>query len=591
MVFNYVEKLSQTTNLCDVPFIIYTATYTSPEDEAFAIKIGADRFIIKPCEPDVLMEVIQDVMTNAKNEKNVLIPEVISEEEMLQIHNERLSEKLEHKISQLEKEVHSRCEAEETIRKFVKILKMFFESTDDGILIADAKTQQIIMANDTMCRMLGCSGNEIKRLTSSDIHPMEKMGHVRSEFDKQMRGEIDHASDIPVKRRDGSIFFVNVNSALFDLDGRSYSLGIFREITTHQDAKKQPQKAFDTIKAIKSHLESKNNDLHYTIELKDGYDDIVGTSDTIKYALHRIEQVASTKITVLFTGETGTGKDVFARFLHTQSNRRDKPFVTINCASLPFNLIESELFGREKGAFTGSAHKQIGRFEIAHSGTIFLNEIGSLPIELQAKLLRVIEHGEFERLGSPRLVKVDVRVIAATNKNLNEEIKEGRFRKDLFYRLNVFPVTLPPLRKRKEDIPLLANYFINKISRKLGKQINHIPEEILKVFMDYSWPGNVRELINVIERGIIVSDNNKFKLDEEFISQTVDLIQENEPQKIPVQQSKDLEEIQKDFILQTLQKTGWRIEGQGGAAQILRINPSTLRSRMRKLKIRRPGTS
>ena len=308
----------------------------------------------------------------------------------------------------------------------------------------------------------------------------------------------------------------------------------------------------------------------------------------MKYAMHRIRQVARKKTTVILTGETGTGKGIFARFLHQESDRRDKPFVNVPCAGLPANLIESELFGREKGAFTGSTARQIGRFELAHRGTIFLDEIGELPIELQAKLLRVIEDGEFERLGSPHPVKVDARIIACTNRNLEEEIKNGRFRKDLFYRINAFPVTLPPLRERREDIPLLVGFFANRFSRSFGKRIGKIHPETMKALEDYAWPGNVRELINVIERAVILSHGPELRLAEQFTVSLVDSAQENVPKGREAGQPKGLAEVERDHILQTLQRAGWRIEGQRGAAQLLGINPNTLRTRMRKLDIRRP---
>jgi len=260
------------------------------------------------------------------------------------------------------------------------------------------------------------------------------------------------ASGIPVKRRDGSVFFADINSALFQLEGRPHLLGIFRDITARKQAEKELRDALDTIQKLKDRLEAENVYLREEVKLKDRRAAVVSASDPMKYAMHRIRQVAPTNATVLLTGETGTGKNVFARLLHEESKRRDKPFVNVACAGLPANLIESELFGREKGAFTGSTARQIGRFELAHGGTVFLDEIGELPMELQAKLLRVLEDGEFERLGSPHPVKVDVRVIASTNRNLEEEIKNDRFRRDLFYRLNAFPVTLPALRDRREDI-------------------------------------------------------------------------------------------------------------------------------------------
>lgn len=278
-------------------------------------------------------------------------------------------------------------------------------------------------------------------------------------------------------------------------------------------------------------------------------------------------------------GETGTGKGLFAREIHKGSMRKDKPFVVVNCAALPGNLIESELFGRERGAFTGADSRQIGRFELAHDGTIFLDEIGELPLDLQAKLLRVLEDGEFERLGSPHPVKVNVRIIASTNRNLEQEVKTGRFREDLYYRLNIFPITIPPLRKRRDDIPLLIDFFVTQFNRKHAKHIQSIPAATLEMLESYQWPGNVRELMNVIERAVITSPNSVLKLAENISAREVSC-----PGACEIASMADAE---RTFILHALENTGWKLEGPSGAAQLLAMCPSTLRSRMRKLGIKR----
>jgi transcriptional regulator with GAF, ATPase, and Fis domain len=272
-----------------------------------------------------------------------------------------------------------------------------------------------------------------------------------------------------------------------------------------------------------------------------------------------------------------------ARAIHARSSRKDRPMVTINCTALPANLIESELFGREKGAFTGASARQMGRFELADGGTIFLDEIGEMPMELQVKLLRVIQDGEFERLGSPRTIKVDVRIIAASNRKLVEEIKNGSFREDLYYRLNVFPITIPPLRKRKEDIPLLVNFFVAKFNKKIGKQIETIPTNAIKALAEYDWPGNVRELESVIERATIISPGTSLQILDHFESPL-------QADGTPDSDLKTLASLEHDHIHQVLQMTNWRVEGKNGAASILDINPSTLRARMRKFGINRNAT-
>jgi len=344
--FDLCRKVKTDEGLRDIPLIIYTATYTSAEDEAFALKIGADRFIIKPCEPDALMEAIQDVMASVRS-KIASTPERLQEEEMFRLHTERLVQKLERKIVQLEKEAQARHEAEETLQASEKTLKAVFESAMDGILVADMKTERFVVANNAICRMLGWSAEEIKSLSFADIHPVESLDHVRQHINKQVRGEAPLASGIPVKRRDGSVFFADINSALFQLEGRPHLLGIFRDITARKQAEKELRDALDTIQKLKDRLEAENVYLREEVKLKDRRAAVVSASDPMKYAMHRIRQVAPTNATVLLTGETGTGKNVLARLLHEESTRRDKPFVNVACAGLPANLIESELFGRE----------------------------------------------------------------------------------------------------------------------------------------------------------------------------------------------------------------------------------------------------
>src|SRR5665647_1097152 len=251
---------------------------------------------------------------------------------------------------------------------------------------------------------------------------------------------------------------------------------------------------------MKDRLEAENIYFRHENKIKHQHENIIGQSDGLKYVLYRAEQVAPTNTTILILGETGTGKELIAAAIHNMSPRKERPLITVNCAALPANLMESELFGREKGAFTGADTRQVGRFEVAHGSTLCLDEIGEMPLEVQAKLLRVIQHNEFERLGSSNTVKVDVRIIATTNRDLEEEVRKGRFRQDLYYRLNVFPITVPPLRQRKEDIPLMVQAFIKRYSRKLGKQITSIKSETMKTLQEYPWPGNVRELESIIER-------------------------------------------------------------------------------------------
>jgi transcriptional regulator with GAF, ATPase, and Fis domain len=315
---------------------------------------------------------------------------------------------------------------------------------------------------------------------------------------------------------------------------------------------------------------------------------IVGRSRALRLVLEEVERVAQTDATVLVTGETGTGKELIARAVHAASRRRTRALVKVNCAAMPANLIESELFGHERGAFTGATLRREGRFALADAGTLFLDEIGELPFELQAKLLRVLQEGEFEPLGSSRTRKVDVRVVAATNRDLAAEVRSGRFREDLYYRLNVFPIRLPALRERAEDIPLLVRHFADRLAARLGRDFEPVPPECLRRLQSHPWPGNVRELQNVIEHAVIAARGRRLD-----VSRALQASAAPEPAAIAGASSrvltvKEIEEIERANLLLALESTGWRVSGEGGAARLLGINPSTLASRIKALGLRRP---
>ena len=305
---------------------------------------------------------------------------------------------------------------------------------------------------------------------------------------------------------------------------------------------------------------------------------MVGKSDALNYVFYKIEQIAGTDTNVLILGETGTGKELAARAIHGLSLRKDRSLVKMNCAALPSNLIESELFGHEKGAFTGAHSRRLGRFEVADGATLFLDEIGELPLDLQPKLLQVIENGEFERLGSSATRKVDVRIIAATNRHLEEEVGKGNFREDLWYRLNIFPITMPPLRDRPEDLPLLVNFYVDRISNRMGKRIKVIPMGVMGALQQYHWPGNIRELENVLERAVINSSGPKLRLVDELKKSHKDV----------ATPERTLENVERDYIKRVLEQTGWKVSGKNSAAEILGLDRSTLRARMRKLNICKP---
>jgi formate hydrogenlyase transcriptional activator len=338
--------------------------------------------------------------------------------------------------------------------------------------------------------------------------------------------------------------------------------------------------ALAEVERLKNQLQEENIYLREEIKLEHNFDAIIGNSDLFRKVLQQVEIIAPSDTTILIRGETGTGKELIARAIHDLSLRKNRPLVKVNCAALPPNLIESELFGHEKGSFTGAITQRKGRFELADGGTIFLDEISELPSDLQVKLLRVLQEGEFERVGGDQTLKVDVRVIAATNRDLNKAIRQGIFRQDLYYRLNVVPIELPPLRERKTDIPLLANFFIKKYAKKIGKAFENISASSLKILESLEWPGNIRELENIIERAVIFSKEPVLT-----IPQPVYPLDGKEMKNTSFN---TLEAVEREYIISVLKERGWVIEGENGAANVLGLHPNTLRSRMKKLGINRP---
>ncbi len=362
-------------------------------------------------------------------------------------------------------------------------------------------------------------------------------------------------------------------------DDVAFGVSVFgQDITEHKRMENQLQERLQEIENLKEKLEKENVYLREETRLRFGHDEIVGESKAITRVLTQAEHVAPTDSTVLIMGETGTGKELLARAIHDMSNRKDRTLVTVNCASLPPTLIESELFGREKGAYTGALTRMTGRFEVADGSTLFLDEIGELPLELQSKLLRVLEHGAFERLGSTKTIKVNVRIIAATNRDLSQDVSLGKFRKDLYYRLNVFPITIPPLHDRKEDIPPLVWAFVRQLEKSLGKRIDRINKKSMNALVGYSWPGNIRELRNVIEHAMIMSSTT-----------TLDIPTPAGERLDAAGSSCTLKDMERRHIIEVLERTNWRISGWNSASEILGMKRTTLQSRMKALGITRPA--
>jgi formate hydrogenlyase transcriptional activator len=353
------------------------------------------------------------------------------------------------------------------------------------------------------------------------------------------------------------------------------------EVNRRKSAEQALRVAMSELEGLKNRLEVENVYLQEEIRTQHNFNEIVGNSPALLEALRKVERVASTESTVLIVGETGCGKELFARAVHNRSRRNDRPLVKVNCGAIAPGLVESELFGHVKGAFTGAIEKRIGRFEVANGGTIFLDEVGELPLEAQVKLLRVLQEQEFEPVGSSRTVRVNIRVIAATNRNLEQAVQEGKFRADLLYRLNVFPIEVPPLRARLSDIRLLVGFFAAGLARKLGKPVQGFNARSMERILSYSWPGNVRELQNVVERAAILAQGPVLDVEGTFLgtSSTTTSDEATAPQ------AETLDDIQRLHILTVLKTTGGIVEGARGAATVLGLHPNTLRSRMKKLGI------
>ena len=497
------------------------------------------------------------------------------------------------------------CESE--YADLMRLKDSILSSAGEGIYGLDAEGRTTFV-NPAAEAMLGWLAEELIGKPQHDI-----IHHTRADRTPYAReacpiyaalrdGTVHREEDEVFWRKDGSCMPVEyVSTPILDAQGRVEGAVVsFFDITERKQQRVSLERALAEVEALKDRLAQENRYLQQEIQVQHNFEEIIGQSEALQQTLHRIEQVAGTDATVLITGESGVGKELFARSIHHLSRRRDRPLVKVNCAALPANLIESELFGHTKGAFTGATESRIGRFELANGGTLFLDEIGELPIDLQPKLLRVLQEGELERIGSASTVPVDVRILAATNRDLVKSVWAGDFRDDLYYRLNVFPVEVPPLRERHGDIPLLVAHFVRKASARIGKRIEQVPESVQRALESYAWPGNVRELENIVERAVILSQDGVLRIDEALTMRSLERPSENgasssevtaakSPTEAPSEADRrSLAEVERGHIEAMLHSTGWRVEGRDGAAEILGMRPSTLRSRMAKLGIERP---
>lgn len=473
--------------------------------------------------------------------------------------------------------------AEESVRESEARFRAMADSSAIFIWIAD-ENALCTYFNKQVLEFTGRSMDQLKGEGWLEIVHEEDRQHCVAAYSTGYASRESFVLEYRILGADGDYHWIyDTGAPRFAQDGELLGyVGSAVDITDRRNAEEGLRIAHEEVNKLKNQLQAENIYLQEEIKLAHNVDEIIGDSQEIKYVLFKIEQVSQTDTTALILGETGTGKELVARAIHNQSSRKDRPLVKVNCAALSASLIESELFGHEKGAFTGAGARKIGRFELADGATLFLDEIGELPLELQSKLLRVLQEGEFERLGGTKTIKIDVRILAATNRILKNEVEKGTFREDLWYRLNVFPLTVPPLRQRKEDIPLMVNHFVQVYSRKVGKNIRSISSVGLNKLNEYSWPGNVRELANVIERAVINSQGPVLHIVDQFDQPR----SEKEPDL-----TRTLEDVEKEYIIRILDSTGWRIGGPNGAALVLGLNSSTLRTRMLKLGIQKSAKS
>ena len=473
---------------------------------------------------------------------------------------------------------HRRLRAEEKLREREEKLTRLITSAMDGILELD-QDLNVTLANHAATDILKSSQDELlgwnfqKLLTEKSLAILDDvLAQLKSS--SAQRQHVWIPTGLEAVRTGGDIIPLEATLSLSTFNGRQFYTVILRNMNERQEAMRQIQQLTEQAEYLKDELKAAHN-----------FDEIIGNSEVMMNLLRDVGRVAATAASVLILGETGTGKELIARAIHNASKRQDKPLVKVNCAALPATLIESELFGHERGSFTGATAKRAGRFQLADGGTIFLDEVGELPLELQSKLLRVLQEGEFEPVGSCKTINVDVRVIAATNRNLEKQVAEGLFREDLYYRLSVFPLTVPPLRERREDIAPLANAFLARSLQKLGRTMEPLNADAMARLSAYDWPGNIRELQNVIERSVIVSDGHGPNLERALPPPAVGSPATTASDRVLT--VAELQQLEKNNILSALKTCEWQIAGDDGAAKLLGMKPSTLNSRIAALGLKK----
>ncbi len=490
------------------------------------------------------------------------------------------------------KDITERLEAKARIEVLTRRNELILAAAGEGIYGVD--TQGLTtFANPAALEMLGYRYEEVDRQSIHDMthHTRADGSHFPKEecpiYTSFKDGKVHRGVDDLFWRKDGSSFPVEYTSTPIFYNGElTGAVAVFKDISERKKAEQELREAYREVAKMKAQLEAENDYLQEEFKLEHDFVGIIGKSHAIKQLQHQVELVAPTDASVLIIGESGTGKELVAHAIHERSNRKERPLIRVNCAAIPKELFESEFFGHSRGAFTGATKDRTGRFELAHGGTIFLDEVGEIPIELQSKLLRVLQEGQVERVGEEHTRSIDVRVIAATNRDLKKDILDNKFREDLFFRLNVFPIEAAPLRDRPEDIPLLAQHFIEACARRLNRAEPRLTQQNVRQLQSYHWPGNVRELQNVIERAIIVSSSKRLQLDLPSGESPASphLPQPSEDSPLPYTESERVA-ADKANILLALKIANGKISGKGGAAELLQIKPTTLASRMRVMGI------
>jgi PAS domain S-box-containing protein len=482
-------------------------------------------------------------------------------------------------------DITERKRAEEELRRSETYLEEAQKLSHTGSWAWDVRTQDVFWS-DEMFRLFGYDSEKTKPTLAhffERVHPDDRASvEERAKTESAQTDEMDSEGDFRIVLEDGTVKHLHsiAHPVLNALGEVIEVVGTTMDVTEHYEARAALETAFAEIRTLKDQLFNENIALRDEIDKASMFEEIVGESPALQAVLTRVAKVAPTDSTVLVTGETGTGKELIARAIHKRSLRASRAFVSVNCAAIPSTLISSELFGHERGAFTGALHRRLGRFELAEGGTIFLDEIGELPGETQIALLRVLQEREFERVGGTQSIRANVRIITATNRDLESAIVAGTFRSDLFYRLNVFPIEIPALRERKEDIPTLVEYFIHRYSRNAGKKWATIEKRTLELLKSYPWPGNIRELQNVIQRSVILCDTDTFSVDASWLS-----FESASPGQSSALIARKSAAQEKDGIEAALAASGGRVSGPSGAAAQLNMPASTLESKIRKLKI------